>query len=125
MYGYGNGFGKGQWDSYYPTPKEDRYHCGTLPILEPGIKLYKSFKIGSTGRMIANHLNLPEIESEKGFDLIVEQIKKHFASYLEAEPEVQGELALYQTQRENRQTFMEFTGKFQRKLLKCIVRCVR
>ena len=89
---------------------------GTVPPWNQGTKLYKSFKIGSKGRLIANQLTPEIIESDKGFDLIVEKIKEHFAKFLEAELEVQAELSMYQTVRENRQTFMEFTGHLLRKL---------
>ena len=73
-----------------------------MPPWNQGQKLYKSFKIGSQGRTIANQVPQELIESDKGFDLIVEEIKEHFANYLEAEPEVQAELSMYQTVRENR-----------------------
>ena len=46
----------------------------------------------------------------------MEKIKEHFANSLEVEPEVQAELSMYQTVRENRQSLMEFTGQLQRKL---------
>jgi len=50
--------------------------------------------------VIAKQLTQEQIQSEKGFDLIVEAVKKHFASHMEAEPEVLAELAVDQTQRE-------------------------
>ena len=78
--------------------------------------MYKSFKMGSKARLIANQLTPEVIESERGFDLIVGKIKEHFANILEGEPEVQAELSMYQTVRENCQTFMAFTGHLIRRL---------
>ena len=44
------------------------------------------------------------------FDLIVGALRHHFRSFLEAEPEVQAEEALYQTTRTQQGTFVEFTS---------------
>ena len=101
-----------KWEQQYPMPKEEALpqwdfnnpggqlkdylnelamwkRQGTVPPWNQGAKLYKPFKIGSKGRLIASQLAQEVIESEKGFDLIVEKIKEHFPNILEAEPEIQ------------------------------------
>ena len=80
------------------------------------MKLYQSFKKGTTGRHISRQLTLPQIESEQGFDLLVEAIKDHFKTVMEAEPEVLSELAIYITQRSSGQTYLEYTNAIRLKL---------
>ena len=52
----------------------------------------------------------------QGFDLIIGAIRHHFRSYLEAEPEVQAEIALYQPTRSPKGTFVEYTARISNKL---------
>ena len=54
-----------------------------------------------------------QICSSQCFDLIIGAIRQ---SYLEAEPEVQAEVALYQTMRAPKGTFMEYTSRISNKL---------
>ena len=63
-------------------------------------------------------INFPEdqICSSQGFGLIVGAIRHHFRSYLEAEPEVQAEIALHQTMRAPKGTFVEYTSRISNKL---------
>lgn len=89
---------------------------GSVPPWKQGVKLYQSFKQRSQGRIIARTLTDEQIEPEQGFDLIVEAINKHFKNVLEAEPEVLAELAVYVTQRDSRQTYLEYTNNIKRKL---------
>ena len=56
------------------------------PPWKQGVRLFRSFKQGSTGRIIARTLTPERIELEQGFDLLVEAIKKHFKNVMEAEP---------------------------------------
>ena len=57
-----------------------------------------------------------QICSSQGFDLIVGTIRHSFRSYLEAEPEVQAEIALYQSTRSPKGTFVEYTSRISNKL---------
>ena len=57
-----------------------------------------------------------QICSGQGFDLIIGAIRHHFRSYLEAEPEVQAEIALYQSTRSPKGTFVECTSRISNKL---------
>ena len=50
------------------------------------------------------------------FDLIIGAIRHLFRSYLGAEPEVQAEVALYQTMRAPKGTFVEYTSRISNKL---------
>ena len=50
------------------------------------------------------------------FDLIIGAIRHHFRSYLEAEPEVQAEIALYQSTRFPKGTLVEYTSRISNKL---------
>ena len=59
----------------------------------------QSIALGTIGRSLADQFSEDQICSGQGFDLIIGAIRQHFRSYLEAEPEVQAELALYQTTR--------------------------
>ena len=52
----------------------------------------------------------------QGFDLIIGVIRHHFRTYLEAEPEVQAEIALYQSTRSPKGTFVEYTSRINNKL---------
>ena len=45
--------------------------------------------------------------SGQGFDLLIGAIRHHFPSYLEAEPEVQSEIALHQSTRSPKGTLVE------------------
>ena len=70
-----------------------------------GIKLYRLLKVGTLGRSIADNLTIEQISSDKGLDLLIQEIKSHFAGRLEAAPEVSAEVALYKTERSDKQTF--------------------
>ena len=48
--------------------------------------------------------------------MIVGAMRHHFRSYLEAEPEVQTEVAMYQTTRTPKGTFVKFTSRISNKL---------
>ena len=52
----------------------------------------------------------------KVFDLIIGAIRRHFRWYLEPEPEVQAEVALHQTMRAPKGTFVEYTSRISNKL---------
>ena len=131
--------GRGFAYQQYPTPKEDPVPTwdfenpgaklrdyleelqfwkrqGSVPPWKQGVKLYQSFKKGTVGRHISRKLRLPQIESEQGFDLLVEAIKDHFKTVMEAEPEVLSELAIYTTQRKPGQTYLEYTNSIRLKL---------
>ena len=54
--------------------------------------------------------------SGQGLDLIIGAIRDHFRSYLEAEPEVQAEIALYQSTRSPKGTLVEYTSRISNKL---------
>ena len=49
-------------------------------------------------------------------DLIVDALRHHFRSFLEAEPEVQAEEALYQTTRTQKGTSVEFTSRISNRI---------
>ena len=55
----------------------------------------QSIALGTIGRSLADQLTEDQTCSGQGFDLIIGAIRHHFRSCLEAEPEVQAELALY------------------------------
>ena len=57
-----------------------------------------------------------QICSSHGYDLIIGVSRHHFRSYLEAEPEVQAEVALYQTMRAPKGTFVDCTPRISNKL---------
>ena len=76
-----------------------------------GVKLYKALPLGTIGQSLPDQCNEEQICSNKGFDLIVGAIRHHFRPYLEAEPDVQNEVALYQTTRTPKGTFVEFTSR--------------
>ena len=81
-----------------------------------GVKLYKSLPLGTIGRSLADQFSEDQICSGQGFDLIIGAIRHHFRSYLEAEPEVQAEIALYQSTRSPKGTFVEYTSRISNKL---------
>ena len=68
------------------------------------------FPIGTVGRSLADQSSDESICSDQGCDLIVGAIRHHFRSYLEAEPEVQAEVAVFQTTRTPKGTCLEFTS---------------
>ena len=72
-------------------------HDTSTPLRKNGVKLYKSLPLGTVGRSLADQFSEEQFCSSQGFDLIIGAIRNHFRSYLEAEPEVQAEVALYQT----------------------------
>ena len=74
-------------------------HDTSTPVNKQGVKLYKSLPLGTIGRSLADQFSEDQICSGQGFDLIIGAIRHHFRSYLEAEPEVQAEIALYQSRR--------------------------
>ena len=65
---------------------------------------------------LADQFSEDQICSGQGFDLIIGAIRHHFLSYLEAEPEVQAEIALYQTTRSPKGTLVEYTSRISNKL---------
>ena len=97
-----------------------RHDTGT-PVHKQGVKtvskLYKALPLGTIGRSLADQFSENQICSSQGFDLIIGAIRHHFRSYLEAEPEVQAEIALYQTTRSPKGTFVEYTSRISNKLL--------
>ena len=80
-------------------------HDTSTPVNKQGVKLYKALPLGAIGRSLADQFSE---DSGQWFDLIIGAIRHHFRSYLEAEPEVQAEKALYQTTRSPKGTFVEF-----------------
>ena len=92
-----------------------RHDTGT-PVNKQGVKLYKSLPLGTIGRSLADQLSEDQICSGQGFDLIIGAIRHHFRSYLEAEPEVQAEIDLYQSTRSPNGTFVEYTSRISNKL---------
>ena len=74
-------------------------HDTSTPVNKQGVKLYKALPFGTIGRSLADQFSEDQICSSQGFDLIIGAIRHHFRSYLEAESEVQAEVALYQTTR--------------------------
>ena len=72
-------------------------HDTSTPVNKQGVKLYKALPLGTIGRSLADQFSEDQIYSSQGFDLIIGAIRHHFRSYLELEPEVQAEVALYQT----------------------------
>ena len=91
-------------------------HDTSTPVNKQGVKLYKSLPLGTIGRSLADQFSEDQICSGQGFDLIIGAIRYHFRSYLEAEPEVQAELALYQTMSSPKGTFVESTSRISNKL---------
>ena len=69
------------------------------------VKLYKSLLLGTIGRSLADQFSEDQICSGQGF-----------RSYLEAEPEVQAEIALYQSTRSPKGRFVEYTSRISNKL---------
>ena len=76
----------------------------------------QSIALATIGRSLADQFSEDRICSSQGFDLIIGAIRHHFRSYLEAEPEVQAEVALYQTMRAPKWTFVEYTSRISNKL---------
>ena len=81
-----------------------------------GVKLYKALPLGTIGRSLADPFSEDQICSSQGFDLIIGAIRRHYRSYLEGEPEVQAEVALYQIMRAPKGTFVEYTSRISNKL---------
>ena len=92
-----------------------RHDTSTL-VNKHGVKLYRALPIGTIGRSLADQFSEDQICSSQGFDLTIGAIRHHFRSYLEAEPEVQAEVALYQTMRAPKGTFVEYTSRIRNKL---------
>ena len=96
------------WDFQELVPAEDLgfwRHDTSTPLHKHEVKLYKSFSIGTVCRSSADQFSEEQICSDQGCGLIVGAIRHHFRSYLETEPEVQAEVALYQTTRTPKGTF--------------------
>ena len=91
-------------------------HDTSTPVHKQGVKLYKASPLGTIGRSLADQFSKDQICSGQGFDLIIGAIRHHFQSYLEAEPEVQAEIALYQSTRSPEGTFVEYTSRISNKL---------
>ena len=70
-----------------------------------GVKLYKALLLGTIGWSLADQFSEDQICSSQGFDLIIGAIRHHFRSYLEAEREVQAEVALYKSTRSPKRHF--------------------
>ena len=85
-------------------------------VHKQGVKLYKALPLGTIGRSLADQFSEDQICSSQGFDLIIGAIRHHFRSYLEAEPDVQAETALYQSTRSPKGTFVECTSRISNKL---------
>ena len=81
-----------------------------------GVELYKALHLGTVGRSLADQFSDDQICSNQGFDLTIGAIRHHFRSYLEAEPEVLEEIALYQSTRAPKGTFVEYTSRISNKL---------
>ena len=95
--GFGCGDSGRQDASLRPWLRELSFwrHDTSIPVNKQGVKLYKSLPIGTIGRSLADQFSEDQICSGQGFDLIIAAFRHHFRSYLEAEPEVQAEIALY------------------------------
>ena len=91
-------------------------HDTSTHVIKQDVKLYKSLPLGTIGRSLADQFSEDRICSGQGFDLIIGAIRHHFRSYLEAEPEVQAEVALYQSSRSPKGTFVEHTSRISNKL---------
>ena len=91
-------------------------HDTSTPVNKQGVKLYKALPLGTIGRSLADQFSEDQICSGHGLDLIIGAIRHHFRSYLEAEPEVQAEIALYQSTRSPKGTFVEYTSRISNKL---------
>ena len=91
-------------------------HDTSAPLHKQGVKLYKALHFGTIGRSLADQFSEDQICSSQGFDVIIGAIRHHFRSYREAEPEVQAEVALHQTTRAPKGTFVEYTPRISNKL---------
>ena len=92
-----------------------RHDTRTL-VNKQGVKLSKALPLGTIGRSLEDQFSEDQICSGQGFDLIIGAIRHHFRSYLEAEPEVQAEIALYQSTRSPKGTLVEYTSRISNKL---------
>ena len=90
-------------------------HTSTL-VHKHDVKPYKALPLGTIGRSLADQFSEDQFCSSQGFDLIIGAIRHHFRSYLEAEPEVQAEIALYQSTRAPKGTFVGNTSRVSNKL---------
>ena len=79
-------------------------HDTSTPVNKQGVILYKALLLGTIGRSLADQFS------------IIGAIRRHIRSYLEAEPEVQAEIALYQPTRSPKGTFVEYTARISNKL---------
>ena len=82
-------------------------HDTSTPVHKHGVKQYKT--LPSERLVGVCRINFRRIKS-------VRVKRHHFRSYLEAEPEVQAEVALYQTMRAPKGTFVECTSRISNKL---------
>ena len=64
--------------------------------------------MGTVGRSLADEFSEEQFCSDWSVDLIIDAMQRHFRSFLEAEPEVQAVVALYQKTRTPKGTFVEF-----------------
>ena len=83
----------------FPSRTVAAFSLATILVNKQGDKLYKSLSLGTICRSFADQFSEDQIFSGQGFDLIFGAIRHHFRSYLEAEPKVQAEIALYQSAR--------------------------
>ena len=91
-------------------------HDTSTPVHNYGVKLYNALPLGTIGRSLADQFSEDQICSSQGFDLIIGAIHHHIRPYLEAEPEVQAEVALYQSMTAPKGTFVEYTSRIINKL---------
>ena len=87
----------------------------STPKVKQGVKLYKTLALGSTLRSIADQVPTSVIMTESGIDALTGVMKTHHKPFLEAEPEVQAEITLYQTQRDTKLTFTECFRRYSRR----------
>ena len=102
-----------------PRPWLREHSFWTTPVLlctNMVLNCTKHRHLGTIGRSLVDQFSEDQICSSQGFDLIIGAIRHHCGSYLEAEPEVQAEVALYQTMRAPKGTFVEYTSRISNKL---------
>ena len=83
-------------------------HDTSTPANKHGVKLCKRLHLGAIGLSLADQFSEDQICSSQGYDLIIGAIRHHFRSCLEAEPEVQAEVAISNKLREMESGFKEF-----------------
>ncbi len=89
------------------------------PLRKQGIKVYKALTVGSIARHAADNLSDDQITSENGFVMIMAQIRKAYAIFLELEEEISISEALYMGHRHHNMTMTEYTAEKGFKLTEC------